>query len=92
MAEQVFGNPWIFEEILSHHKRDVSKEELRSVITKHLQLLIDEKGEYTAVREMRKFIAWYIKGLENATQMRNIVNQIEHQEELIEKIESFLSD
>ena len=92
MVGQVFGNPWIFEEILSHQKRDISKEELKSIILKHFQLLIAEKGEYTAVREMRKFIAWYIKGLPNATQMRNVVNQIEHQEELIEKIESFLNN
>ena len=53
-------------------------------------MLVDYKGEYTAIREMRKHIAWYIKGFNNATEIRRNANQIENLEgleELIENIE-----
>ena len=44
------------------------------------------KGEYTAIREMRKQIAWYIKGMPNATNIRNEINKIENLEELEKRI------
>ena len=40
-------------------------------------MLIQEKGEYTAVREMRKHVAWYVKGMRNATIIRNQINTYE---------------
>jgi tRNA-dihydrouridine synthase len=49
---------------------------------RHIHLLCDYKGEYTAVREMRKHIAWYIKGIPNAAEIRNTVNKIENIDEL----------
>lgn len=42
---------------------------------RHLDMMVDAKGQYTAVREMRKHVAWYIKGLWNATKIREIVNK-----------------
>ncbi len=76
------GNPWIFEELLSGKQHEKSKDEIYAMILKHLDLLTKEKGEYIAVREMRKHIAWYIKGMENATELRRKVNQIEDIAEL----------
>lgn len=52
------------------------------MILKHLEMLVKDKGEYTAIREMRKHIAWYIKGFVNATEIRRKVNQIEDLEGL----------
>ena len=40
-------------------------------------LLLKEKGEYTATREIRKHIAWYVKGLPNATVIRDKINSVE---------------
>ena len=87
------GNPWIFKEIIQYLKNGeiIEKptiEERKNMILKHLDMLINCKGEYTAIREMRKQIAWYIKGLPNATTMRNEINQIENPEELKSKIKS----
>ena len=85
-----FGNPWLFKEILTGEKFEKTCEDVKNMIIKHLNLLVDYKGEYTAIREMRKHIAWYIKGYQNATEIRREVNQIEDLEELkklIEKIE-----
>ena len=40
-------------------------------------MLLEEKGEYTATREIRKHIAWYIKGMKNASYMRDRINKVE---------------
>lgn len=75
------GNPWIFKNIayyLENGKlaKDISKEEKYKVILEHYDLLEQEKGEYTATREIRKHIAWYIKGLPNASVMRDRINSV----------------
>lgn len=82
-----FGNPWIFEEILTGKKVVKSCEEVKNMILKHLNLLVINKGEYTAIREMRKHIAWYVKGFSNATEIRRKVNQIEELKDLEKAIE-----
>jgi len=87
------GNPWIFQEIISYLKDGIkwekpSIEEVKKMIVRHLSLLAENKGEYVAVREMRKHIAWYIKGIPNAADIRNQVNQIEDGEKLKHLIES----
>lgn len=83
----VLGNPWLFKKIIYYLEsgnkiEDIQNNEKLGIILEHLDLLIKEKGEYTAVREMRKHIAWYIKGQKDATKMREKVNSIENKEEL----------
>ena len=51
-------------------------------MTEHFNLLLEEKGEYTATREIRKHVAWYVKGLPNATAMRQKINTIDTKKEL----------
>lgn len=86
------GNPWIFNEIMSNldetrQDNDISLKEKKKTILEHFELLLAEKGEYTATREIRKHIAWYVKGLKNATVMREAINKVETKEEF-EKIVS----
>lgn len=81
------GNPWVFKEILTGEKATKTCEDVKNIIKKHLKMLIEEKGEYTAIREMRKHIAWYIKGFSNAAEIRRKVNEIEELEKLEEMIE-----
>ena len=50
---------------------------------KHIDLEAKEKGENVAIKEMRKHISYYIKNLPNATTIRNEVNKIEKQDELV---------
>ena len=64
--------------------------EIKEMIIRHLNMLCDFKGEYTAVREIRKHIAWYVKGLENATKIRNEINKIEDKNVLIDTLNEFL--
>ena len=76
------GNPWIFEEI-SHYLETGEKilvkapEEVRNVILCHAKMELELKGEYTAVREMRKHIAWYTAGYPNSASLRRKINAME---------------
>lgn len=88
------GNPWIFREIeyyLRNGKKmsQISLSEKRDVILEHFDLLLKEKGEYTATREIRKHISWYVKGMENATAIRNKINSLESEEEFREILKEY---
>lgn len=84
------GNPWIFKQIAYYLQNGeklepISNMEKMEVIQEHFNLLLEEKGEYTATREIRKHIAWYVKGLKHATVIRDKINSLESKEEF-EKI------
>lgn len=88
------GNPWIFSQIeyyLKHGKKkeDISLDEKYNVILEHFNLLLEEKGEYTATREIRKHIAWYVKGLKSASEIRNEINKVESKEEFFDILKTY---
>lgn len=58
------------------------------VMKRHAELMLECKGEYTAVREMRKHVGWYTAGLKNSASMRRKINEIEKFGELLK----FLDD
>ena len=75
------GNPWLFKKIeyflrTGEKLPEISNKEKEETIIKHFNLLLKEKGEYTATREIRKHIAWYVKGLPEATRIREKINTI----------------
>lgn len=87
------GNPWIFSEVISFLETGVTPdrptfEEIKNTILRHLDMLVSFKGEYTAVREMRKHISWYIKGMPNSAVIRNEVNRIDDLQKLRERIQT----
>ncbi|GLC29936.1 tRNA dihydrouridine synthase DusB [Clostridium omnivorum] len=78
VARGVMGNPWLFREIkqaLASEKviypTDVEKVDM---CIKHLKLAVNYFGEDKAVREMRKHIGWYVKGIKNCTDVKNLIN------------------
>ena len=82
IGRATLGNPWIFKKISYYLETgeklpQISNQEKYNVILEHFNLLEKEKGEYTATREIRKFITWYVKGMKNATIIRNEINQVE---------------
>ena len=84
------GNPWIFRDIVNYlsdennvdYDYNISNDEKLRVILKHIALEVEEKGELTAVREMRKHISWYIKNYREASKFRDAVNRIDNRQEL----------
>lgn len=92
VGRAVRGNPWIFREI-RHYLETGEKlpgpsgEEIREMILRHARMELACKGEYTAVREMRKHIAWYTAGLHDSAALRRRINEIESFEELVKEVE-----
>lgn len=87
------GNPWIFRELEAAWRgkelpEKPGSEEKKEMMIRHLLDLAEFKGEYPAVREMRKHVGWYIKGMHNAAALRGKVNQINDIDELKEVIRS----
>lgn len=88
------GNPWIFKRTAHYLKTGEllpppTKEEIREMILTHSRMLIEYKGEYTGVREMRKHVSWYITGQPHSAAIRNAVNMIESFDELEQLIRQY---
>ncbi|MBQ2238938.1 MAG: tRNA dihydrouridine synthase DusB [Lachnospiraceae bacterium] len=86
------GNPWIFSRAKKYLETGVlpPKPELEEVVEmmkRHAALMVEIKGEFTAVREMRKHFAWYTAGFKHSAKLRNLVNQVETYEGLLELID-----
>ena len=58
---------------------------------RHAQMLIDYKGEYIGVREMRKHMAWYMKGMPGAAELRGKLNYAENMAELEDLLRGYLA-
>ena len=96
IGRATLGNPWIFEKIIYYLKTgeklvDRPLSEKLELIKRHLELEVKEKGEYTAVREFRKHIAYYTKNLPNSSSFRNSVNTVETYKEFLQKINNFFN-
>lgn len=81
VGRAAMGNPWIFAELSAAIDGSTyippTIDAVIQMIQRHSQMLIEYKGEYIAMREMRKHIAWYTKGLKNATKIRAGINRVE---------------
>ena len=89
------GNPWIFNRINHYMKTgevlpEPTLEEKISTAIKHMNLAVAEHGEYVAVREMRKHIGWYLKGLKNSAKYRDQINKITDYKEVISMLEEYV--
>jgi tRNA-U20-dihydrouridine synthase len=72
------GNPWIFKRILHYLNTgeilpEPTVSEKIDMILKHLDMVIDYKGEHVGILEMRKHIAWYLKGIRGASKIKQMV-------------------
>ena len=91
------GNPWIFREVVSFLEtgellsKPLAKEK-KELILRHASLQLKVKGEYTAVREMRKHLAWYTVGMPHSARFRQTINTIESMEELIAAVDTIFGE
>lgn len=82
------GNPTIFEEILKGEAFiPPTPNEKLNLALRHLALIVKYKGEYIGVREARKHISWYLKGLKNSHHAKTKVNMANSYIEMKEIIE-----
>ena len=85
------GNPWIFRQISGYLKNGKlierpETDEVCDMILRHARMLIEAKGEYIGIREMRKHFAWYTAGMKHSASLRNEVNLTESYEQLEELV------
>ena len=97
VGRAVRGNPWIFKQILHFLKTGEEPQrcpaaEVRDTILRHAKMELQVKGEYTAVREMRKHIAWYTAGYPNSAALRRSINEMESFEELELAVKNIFSE
>ena len=81
------GNPWIFHELLEYDRTGKlpprpSKEQIKETMLRHARLQLEFKGEYLGIREMRKHVTWYTKGMEGYAKLRDDINKVESYAEL----------
>lgn len=91
------GNPWIFNRINHYMKtgeilpEPTAEEKIRTAI-KHFNLAIKEDGEYVAVREMRKHLGWYLKGMKKSARLRDEINKLESADEVVGRLEAYIAE
>lgn len=91
------GNPWIFSQAIAYIQNGQltdppGSSEIMDMIRRHISLMVRYKGEKVTVREMRKHIGWYVKGLRNASLIRNEVNRAESLNQLLDILQSYIEE
>ena len=94
IGRATLGNPWIFKHIIKYlyDGKILEKEsniEKLDTIKRHFNMLLEEKGEYTAVREIRKHVAWYVKNMKESSKFKCLINKTESKEEFFDILEKF---
>lgn len=103
IARAAKGNPWIFREITSSlakrgdsflepvetTAKKPSLLEVIEMIKRHTELMIEYKGEFTAIREMRKHVAWYTVGYPGSARLRDAINQVSTRADMMELLERY---
>lgn len=97
IARGAQGNPWIFSEMIAYEQTGQlpdrpARREVREMMLRHARLQLQYKGEYLGIREMRKHVAWYTKGLQGSAKLREEINRVESYAELEELLERRLPD
>ena len=82
------GNPFIFREVLhfletGEKLERPSNEEIYKTVEEHARMMLEYKGEYTGVREMRKHLSWYSAGMPGSAAMRGRINEMLTMEDII---------
>lgn len=88
------GNPWIFRElaaVLRGEERPAapSLQERLAQAAEHLDMLIDYKGEHISVKEMRRHISAYLKGLPHAEEFRGRFHKVDTREQFMELLAEY---
>ncbi len=74
----LLGNPWLIKQIIDYlntgeYEKEISLETKKTYLLKHLEHLIELKGEHLATLEMRTHGAWYVKGLPGASKIKQLI-------------------
>lgn len=96
VARGILGNPWLIKNIIKILSGDYDfyepgPQDKVEMIKRHALMLTQERDERIATLEMRKFAAWYMKGMKNSSEIRNKINKIIKFTELCECLDEYIS-
>ena len=97
LGRAAFGDPWVFRRIRALVERGEmlpppSAAERLEAGVRHLAMMVEAVGSEHAAREMRKHVAWYIKGLPNSARVREQVNHTRTAEAMTELLHAYLGE
>ena len=95
IARAARGNPWIFNQVIHYAETGeelpkVTPEEVYSMILRQMDLMIQYKGEYTGIREMRQHISWYTAGFPNSASLRRRINEASTRDDIYRLLKEIL--
>jgi nifR3 family TIM-barrel protein len=93
----LLGNPWLIKQTCDflengEYHKTISLEEKKDNILRHIDLLVELKGEKVASLEMRSHGAWYLKGLKNSSKVKAEIVKTNSVKEIINIIEEYFSN
>lgn len=93
----ILGNPWLIKQTIEYldsgiYEQEISSNTKKEYLLKHLEHLIQYKGEHIATLEMRTHGAWYIKGLPGASKIKTEIVNAKSTEKIKEIIENYFSN
>lgn len=95
VARGILGNPWLIMNIVKIFNEDYNfyvptvKDKIE-MIRNHALMLTEELDEKVAILEMRKFAAWYMKGMKNSSETRNKINKITTAKEMSVVLDEYM--
>lgn len=89
------GNPWIFNRVVHYLKTgeilpEPTPNERVTMALRHGEMLVDFKGDFIGIREMRKHLAWYMKGMPHVAELRGRMNTIDSLENMQDLLDEYL--
>ena len=94
IARGAKGNPWVFKQISVYLENGTilprpALSKVLKMIRRHGKMMVEFKGEFTGIREMRKHLAWYTAGYPGSAKLRGRVNEMETYEDLVRILEEY---
>ena len=90
IGRAVLGKPWFIKSAVQYTENNtkftLSLKEKLNIMLEHIDLTVKEKGEYIAVKEMKKVLPFYIKGIKNATYFKRMINKTKSKKDIIDII------
>ncbi len=87
IGQATFGNPWIF----NVEEKTIPLSEKIPLILQHANWLIEDKGLRVGIREIRKHLVQYIKGIDGAKAIRSALVRVESVQEIAEILKKLLT-
>ena len=94
IGRAIQGNPWIFREAKQYLETGTvpphpTLDERRAMMLRHLNDMVGLVGEDIGVREMRKHLCWYTKGLHGGAEFRTRINHEPRVDGVQQEIEKY---